>query len=93
MSGILVGVDGSGYSQRALEWAMHEAAIRPVPLTVLTVHEAVRGYYSEMAVYADDPARQVLRQLAARVGVELDRLPGNGEPPWLGVVHRRCAGG
>ena len=42
MSGILVGVDGSGHSQRALEWAMHEAAVRHVPLTVLTVHEAVR---------------------------------------------------
>ena len=44
MSGIIVGVDGSGHSQRALEWAMHEAAIRHVPLTVLTVHEAIRGY-------------------------------------------------
>ena len=47
MSGIIVGVDGSGHSQRALEWAMHEAAVRHLPLTVLTVHEAVRGYYSE----------------------------------------------
>jgi hypothetical protein len=26
-------------------------------------------------------------RLAARVGVEHDRLPGDGEPPWLGVVH------
>ena len=32
MSGILVGVDGSGHSQRALEWAMHEAAVRQVPM-------------------------------------------------------------
>jgi len=57
MSGIIVGVDGSGHSQRALEWAMREAAIRQVPLTVLTVNEAVRGYYSSMAVYADEPVR------------------------------------
>jgi nucleotide-binding universal stress UspA family protein len=57
MSGIIVGVDGSGHSQRALEWAMREAAVRQVPLTVLTVNEAVRGYYSSMAVYADDPVR------------------------------------
>jgi nucleotide-binding universal stress UspA family protein len=57
MSGIIVGVDGSGHSQRALEWAMHEAAVHQVPLTVLTVNEAVRGYYSSMAVYADDPVR------------------------------------
>jgi nucleotide-binding universal stress UspA family protein len=57
MSGIIVGVDGSGHSQRALEWAMREAAVRQVPLTVLTVNEAVRGYYSSMAVYADEPVR------------------------------------
>jgi nucleotide-binding universal stress UspA family protein len=57
MSGIIVGVDGSGHSQRALEWAIKEAAIRHVPLTVLTVHEAIRGYYSGVAVYPDDPAR------------------------------------
>ena len=57
MSGIIVGVDGSGHSQRALELAMKEAAIRHVPLTVLTVHEAIRGYYSGAAVFPDDPAR------------------------------------
>jgi nucleotide-binding universal stress UspA family protein len=55
MSGIIVGVDGSGHSQRALEWAMREAAIRQVPLTVLTVNEAIRGYYGGMTVYPDDP--------------------------------------
>jgi len=57
MSGIVVGVDGSGHSQRALERAMKEAAIRHVPLTVLTVHEAVRGYLGHMTVYPDDPER------------------------------------
>jgi nucleotide-binding universal stress UspA family protein len=57
MSGIIVGVDGSGHSQRALEWAMREAAAHQVPLTVITVNEAVRGYYGGMAMYPDDPAR------------------------------------
>ena len=57
MSGIIVGVDGSGHSQRALELAMREAAVRAVPLTVLTVSEAVRGYYSGMAYYPDDTVR------------------------------------
>ena len=66
MSGIIVGVDGSGHSQRALAWAMHEAAIRHVPLTVLTVHEAVRGYYSGMATYPDDPARTEDARVAAQ---------------------------
>jgi nucleotide-binding universal stress UspA family protein len=65
MSGIIVGVDGSGHSQRALELAMREAAIREVPLTVLTVNEAIRGYYTAMAVYPDDAVRtEESRQLA-----------------------------
>ena len=39
MSGILVGVDGSGHSQRALDWAIREAAVRRAPLTVLVVNQ------------------------------------------------------
>jgi nucleotide-binding universal stress UspA family protein len=38
MPGILVGVDGSDHSRRALGWAMHEAVHHNVPLTVMTVH-------------------------------------------------------
>ena len=38
MPGILVGVDGSEHSRRALEWAMHEAASHRVPLIVMSVH-------------------------------------------------------
>ena len=38
MSGIIVGIDGSDHSVRALEWAAKEAAVRDAPLTVLTVH-------------------------------------------------------
>ncbi len=37
MSGIVVGVDGSDGSGHALGWAMREAALRHVPLTVMTV--------------------------------------------------------
>ena len=72
MSGIIVGVDGSGHSQHALEFAMHEAAIRHLPLTVLTVHEAIRGYYSGLAVYADDPARTEDARVAAQA--ETDKV-------------------
>jgi len=72
MSGIIVGVDGSGHSQRALEWAMKEAAIRHVPLTVLTVHEAIRGYYGGMAVYPDDPIRTEEARQAAQA--ETDKV-------------------
>ena len=38
MPGIIVGVDGSSHSRRALGWAMREAAFHHVPLTVITVH-------------------------------------------------------
>ena len=57
MPGIIVGIDGSGHSKRALEWAMKEAAIRQAPLTVITVHEAVAGYYGGIVSYPDDPER------------------------------------
>jgi nucleotide-binding universal stress UspA family protein len=72
MSGIIVGVDGSGHSQRALEFAMKEAAIRHVPLTVLTVHEAIRGYYSGVTVYPDDPDRTEEARMAAQA--ETDKV-------------------
>ena len=46
MPGIIVGMDGSTHSRRALEWAMKEAALRETPLTVMTVHALIRGYFS-----------------------------------------------
>ena len=56
MSGILVGVDGSGHSQRALEWAAKEAALRNTSLTVLTVHQAVAGFWGGALHYQGDEA-------------------------------------
>jgi nucleotide-binding universal stress UspA family protein len=50
MPGIIVGVDGSGHSQRALEWAMKEAGMRHAPLTVLTVHPAIVGYFGPVLI-------------------------------------------
>ena len=38
MSGIVVGADGSDSSRHALRWAMQEAVLRHVPLTVMAVH-------------------------------------------------------
>jgi nucleotide-binding universal stress UspA family protein len=54
MRGIIVGVDGSGHSRRALEWALKEAAVRHSPVTVLTVHQLVRGYSGYGVAYAND---------------------------------------
>jgi nucleotide-binding universal stress UspA family protein len=44
MAGIVVGIDGSHHSERALEWAMNEAVLRHTPLTVLSVHQVIRGW-------------------------------------------------
>ncbi len=54
MSGILVGIDGSGHSGKALEWAAREAALRNVPLTVLSVCQNVVGYTGYAYGYVGD---------------------------------------
>jgi nucleotide-binding universal stress UspA family protein len=41
MPGILVGVDGSDQSHRALTWALHEAAHHRVPLMVMAVQPSM----------------------------------------------------
>ena len=56
MPGIVVGVDGSRHSRKALEWAANEAAVHHMPLTVLTVHQAVRDVYGSASHYGDDAA-------------------------------------
>jgi nucleotide-binding universal stress UspA family protein len=58
MSGIIVGVDGSGHSQRALEWAAREAALRQTTLTVLNVQQIHVGWGASPApaVYPIDPS-------------------------------------
>jgi nucleotide-binding universal stress UspA family protein len=58
MLGVLVGVDGSPNSERALGWAMKEAALRHVPLTVLAVNEVMKSYWTGNPVpIAGDRAR------------------------------------
>ena len=56
MPGIVVGVDGSSHSRKALERAANEAAVHHAPLTVLTVHQAVRDVYGSASHYSDDAA-------------------------------------
>ena len=72
MPGIIVGVDGSGHSQRALEWAMKEAGMRHAPLTVLTVHPAIVGYFGGVVTSAGD--LELTEQTQAAVKVEADRV-------------------
>jgi nucleotide-binding universal stress UspA family protein len=45
MSRIVVGIDGSHHAQRALEWAVREAAVRRASLTVITVYNSVVTFW------------------------------------------------
>ena len=86
MTGIVVGIDGSGHSVRALEWAAREAALRQVPLAVITVHQPVVSYWGSVIIQEDDnalsdQARQAAREQTDKV---LTRL-GERFPPQVTV--------
>ena len=84
MPGIIVGIDGSDHSRRALEWAVREAAVRQAPLTVLTVQQAAVGYWGSPVLYPGDAdlaeqGRKVAREETDGV---LEKIgPGSGARP------------
>jgi nucleotide-binding universal stress UspA family protein len=88
MPGIIVGIDGSSHSRRALEWAVIEAAIRQVPLTVLTVQQAITGFWGAPVVYPGDAdlaehARKVAQEETDQA---LDKLGTGSRPPSVTIV-------
>ncbi len=81
MPGIIVGVDGSDHSRRALGWAMREAAHHHVSLTVMTVHPApvrpATRIYWGVRTYPEnsfDPelARTAVQELVDKVASEIN---------------------
>lgn len=78
MPGIVVGIDGSHHSTRALEWALKEAALEHAPLTVLTVHSVPASPWTGNPVLverdADDQekmlhaAEELTRKVASQLG-------------------------
>ena len=66
MPGITVGVDGSHNGHKALDWAVREAALRQVPLTVLAVHEVMASYWTgnPLSVPGDAPELEKARTAA-----------------------------
>jgi nucleotide-binding universal stress UspA family protein len=72
MPGILVGIDGSDHSERALDWAMKEAAVRHQPVTVLAVHQVVSSWLGTPQVFPGDrelvePVRAAAQELTDKV--------------------------
>ena len=66
MAGIVVAVDGSANSRKALEKAVEEAALHHAPLTVLTVHQAVRDVYGAASHYPGDATQTEKARAAAQ---------------------------
>jgi nucleotide-binding universal stress UspA family protein len=87
MSGIIVGIDGSGHSRRALEWAVREAAIRHAPLTVLAVQQAVAGYWGGAVAYPGDQelAEQAGKAAQQETDEVLEQLGAESRPPQVTV--------
>ncbi len=82
MPGITVGIDGSDYSQRALEWAVKEAVIRNAPLTVLAVHQVAGNHWTaNPEIYpADAPEAEKMRQRAQDLVQKLIDASGGSGP-------------
>lgn len=92
MSGILVGVDGSHHSERALEWAMKEAAVRHVPLTVLTVHQVTAGWLGHgTGGHPEDAA--LLEQTKAAAQEQVDKVLAGLDGPHPEPVTVRAVNG
>lgn len=85
MSGIIVGVDGSGHSRRALEWAMGEAAIRQVPLTVVTVSQVIVSYWGVMHYPQDQAIAEKVGQAVAEEVEQMRVKLGDAGPDSVAV--------
>jgi nucleotide-binding universal stress UspA family protein len=83
MPGIVVGVDGSPNSERALDWAMKQAAAVRAPLTVIAVHEVPKSYWGGIPVIgpADEALVAKVRQTAEEMTQRAASQLSDGAPP------------
>ena len=86
MPGIVVGVDGSGHSRKALERAAAEAAAHGVPLTVLVIHQAVRDVYGSASHYGDDAALTEKAKEAAQADTDQVLAAAGSQPTSVTVT-------
>jgi len=86
MPGIVVGVDGSGHSRKALETAVAEAAAHGMPLTVLVIHQAVRDVYGSASHYGDDAALTEKAKEAAQAETDQVLAAAGSQPASVTVT-------
>jgi nucleotide-binding universal stress UspA family protein len=88
MPGIVVGVDGSPTSERALDWAMKQAAAVGAPLTVIAVHEVPKSYWGGIPVVgpADAALLESLRRAAEEMTQRAASRLGDARPASV-TVH------
>jgi nucleotide-binding universal stress UspA family protein len=87
MPGIVVGIDGSVHSRKALEWAISEAAVHQVPLTVLTVQQVIAGFWWGLAAYPEelDQAEHAAKLAQEEADYALGKLGAGQQPPSVTV--------
>jgi nucleotide-binding universal stress UspA family protein len=85
MPGIIVGVDGSAHSLRALDWALREAQIRSVPLTVIAVNPALVSYWGAVT-YPEGKADQEHERQEVQAAVDKATSSLNGQLPQVTVT-------
>jgi nucleotide-binding universal stress UspA family protein len=91
MPGIIAGTDGSGHSQRALEWAVREAAARHLPLVVIAVYQAAVGAWGSAVACLDDPVLAEHAQKEAQAQVDEALAGSYGSQP-VSVAVRAVGG-
>lgn len=88
MPGIIVGIDGSGHSRRALEWAISEAGMRRVPLTVLSVNQAIAGFWGGAVESPGDTeyAERTRKVAQEETDIALEKFAPESRPPSVTVL-------
>jgi nucleotide-binding universal stress UspA family protein len=82
MPGIVVGLDGSPSSERALGWALSHAAALHTSLTVIAVHQVTKSYWGHEPVVGEGDVMvlgQVQKSAEEMTQRALDRLT-DGQP-------------
>ncbi len=87
MPGIIVGIDGSAHSARALEWAMRQGVTQHAAVTVLAVHSVPASPWTgNPVVLAQDPQElQKLRQVAEELTEKVTSQLGEARPASVSV--------